>query len=84
MNFVFNRTYVAANNVGYIKGTPVPSEFPSELVQILMENNIVKAVESPAVFLAKTSKKVKTEVAESEEVLDEVEALNPDRKARSK
>lgn len=86
MKLVFNRTYVTQKNVGYIKGMEVPEEFDPKLVDILLDSGIVKIVESPQAFMEKMAKKAraKTEEVPETEILDEVEALNPERKPRSK
>jgi len=84
MSHVFERNYVDEQNKGYSRGDVVPEYIEQNSVKIgfLLADGIIKEVESVAAFMKKVEAPVAVE--EEEEIADEVERLDPDKKRRRK
>ncbi len=81
--FVFNRFYVTSKNIGFGPGDSVPENlFTKEQTENLLLDGTLKQVFAKAEALAVKPQAIEQE--EIEEVLDPIEALDPERKARKK
>lgn len=86
MAHVFERNYVDEQNKGYSRGDVVPEYIEENTAKIgfLMADGIIKEVESIAAFMKKVEAPAPAEIDEEEEIADEVERLDPDKKRRRK
>ena len=81
MKYIFTRTYVGQDNRSFYRGTEVPADFPEDVLKRFVESGLVHTVETPNEFVGKINKKGSKDTVE---VVNAVEELDPDKKARSK
>lgn len=72
MTYTFQRSYVSADNKGFLKGSEAPADWPQEKIDSLVVSGILLGVETPAEFV------------ESIEESEELEKLDPERKPKGK
>lgn len=72
MTYTFQRSYVSADNRGFLKGAEAPADWPQEKIDSLVISGILLGVEAPAEFV------------ESIEESEELAKLDPERKPRVK
>ncbi len=72
MTYTFQRSFVGADNKGFLKGSEAPADWPQEKIENLVTSGILLGVETPAEFV------------ESIEESEELAKLDPERKPRVK
>ena len=72
MTYTFQRSFVSADNKGFLKGSEAPADWPQEKIDSLVASGILLGVEAPAEFV------------ESIEESEELAKLDPERKPKGK